>query len=174
MLGASTFGGVLVPSTLLALVFLALTNFLLVYKLERRDRFFYVLTKPQWGSWLVRGAYIMTAYGAFLMFGLVFFLAGREPPGFLLVLILVAALGTSIYSAFLFNQAKGRDLWQSSVLPVHLLAHAVVAGAATIGLAASLGTSLSPVTPLMGRVLAGGFHQSLILHIHNVFLDIIR
>ena len=38
----------MMPAALLALVFLALTNLLLVYKLERRDRFIYVLTRPQW------------------------------------------------------------------------------------------------------------------------------
>ena len=40
------------------------------------------------------------------------------------------ALGAAVYTAFLFGQAEGRDLWQSSLLPVHLVVQALMAGAA--------------------------------------------
>src|SRR5262249_7741505 len=40
------------------------------------------------------------------------------------------AAGSACYSAFLFAQAKGRDLWQSPVFFLHLLVHAMVAGSA--------------------------------------------
>ncbi len=155
LLGAPFSFATISTALLASLVFLGLTNFLLVYKLERRDRFFYVLVKPQWGSWLTRGAYIMTAYGLLATIALLLALASIRPPPLLLVLVLVGAFGTAVYSAFLFNQAKGRDLWQSPVLPLHLMAHAVVAGAATLGLLSGSATTMS-------RLLAGGLAVSLL------------
>jgi formate-dependent nitrite reductase membrane component NrfD len=38
------------------------------------------------------------------------------------------ALATSVYTAFLFGQCKGRDFWQSPALIVHMLVHAPLAG----------------------------------------------
>ncbi|MBP9874219.1 MAG: 4Fe-4S dicluster domain-containing protein, partial [Haliscomenobacter sp.] len=48
----------------LALVFLGATGALLVKDLDRPDRFLNVLLRPQWGSWLVRGGYAISVYGA--------------------------------------------------------------------------------------------------------------
>jgi formate-dependent nitrite reductase membrane component NrfD len=42
------------------------------------------------------------------------------------------AIASACYSAFLFAQAKGRDLWQSPLFLWHLLVQAFVAGSATI------------------------------------------
>jgi Ni/Fe-hydrogenase subunit HybB-like protein len=39
---------------------------------------------------------------------------------------------TAVYTAYLFAQARARDLWQSPLLPPHLLAQAAVAGAAVL------------------------------------------
>jgi Ni/Fe-hydrogenase subunit HybB-like protein len=39
---------------------------------------------------------------------------------------------TAIYTGYLFAQAKGRDLWQSPLLPPHLLIEAVLAGSAVL------------------------------------------
>ena len=39
---------------------------------------------------------------------------------------------TAIYTAYLFAQAKARDLWQSPLLPPHLLVQALLAGSATL------------------------------------------
>jgi formate-dependent nitrite reductase membrane component NrfD len=38
------------------------------------------------------------------------------------------AVGVAVYTAFLFGQAEGRDLWQSSVLPIHLIIQALMVG----------------------------------------------
>jgi len=51
---------------------------------------------------------------------------------------LVASIGmplavlTAIYTAYLFAQARARDLWQSALLPAHLAVQAVLAGAAAL------------------------------------------
>ena len=39
---------------------------------------------------------------------------------------------TAIYTAYLFAQAKARDLWQSPLLPPHLLVQALLAGSASL------------------------------------------
>ena len=41
-------------------------------------------------------------------------------------------LATACYTAYLFAQAKARDLWQSPLLPAHLAVQAVLAGAAAL------------------------------------------
>jgi formate-dependent nitrite reductase membrane component NrfD len=48
------------------------------------------------------------------------------------------AIASAGYSAFLFAQARGRDLWQSPILFWHLLVKSVIAGAATLILIGSL------------------------------------
>ena len=48
---------------LMTLFFMGLTGALLVKDLDRPDRFLYVLLRPQWRSWLVKGAYIITVFG---------------------------------------------------------------------------------------------------------------
>jgi formate-dependent nitrite reductase membrane component NrfD len=77
----------------------------------------------------VRGAYVITAYGLLLGVQLGAGLAGRPVPLFVTTLTILAAAATAVYTAFLFGQSKGRDLWQSSQLGPHLVVQALVAGA---------------------------------------------
>jgi len=133
---ASTLFNIVCPG--LALVGLAATTALLVFDLKRPDRFFYLLTKPNFRSWLVIGTYFLLAYGA-LGFG--WLLAGiftGSVPSVLQWLSAALAIASACYSAFLFAQAKGRDLWQSPVFLWHLLVQALVAGAATLLIAGIL------------------------------------
>ncbi|MBI3993648.1 MAG: polysulfide reductase NrfD [Candidatus Lambdaproteobacteria bacterium] len=120
-----------VALAVLSLVFLGLTGALLVKDLDRPERFLYVLLRPQWRSWLTRGAYIITAFGAATTLWLGLLLAGFGHDGALPwlhgLLVLLAAL-TAIYTAFLFAQAKGRDAWQSPLLPLHMLLRSVLTG----------------------------------------------
>ncbi len=126
---------------LLALIFLALTTVLLIADLKRPERFFFVLTKPQWRSWLTRGAYILVIYGLILSLWFLATLIGGEEtrqfpwtglratlfwPGIILAIL------SAIYTGFLFGQAEGRDFWQSPLMPIHLLVQAVLAGAAML------------------------------------------
>src|SRR5438132_137189 len=43
-------------------IFLALTGGLLIWDLEHPARFYLIFTKPQWKSWLVKGAFIIFGY----------------------------------------------------------------------------------------------------------------
>ena len=115
----------------MAIIFLAITGILLIKDLGRPDRFLFVLLRPQWRSWLTRGAYIITGYGAVLTAWIVANYLARdgiliylEPLGILLGLL------AAVYTAFLFAQAKGRDFWQSPVLGLHMIIHALMAGLA--------------------------------------------
>ena len=54
---------------------------------------------------------------------------------------------TAIYTAFLFAQAKARDLWQSPLLPPHLLVQAIIAGAGAMIIVAGT-TEPDAVLPL--------------------------
>src|SRR5262249_37588726 len=61
-----------------ALVFLALTAGLLVADLKKPRRFLSVLLRPQWRSWLVRGAYLLTGYGLLVTVWLLAHLTGAS------------------------------------------------------------------------------------------------
>ena len=112
-----------------AMVFLAITGALLVKDLGRPDRFLYVLLRPQWRSWLTRGAYIITAYGALLTAWMITSYFGWQTAlSFIEPLAIVFALLSAVYTAFLFAQAKGRDFWQSPMLGVHMIIHSLMAG----------------------------------------------
>jgi Fe-S-cluster-containing dehydrogenase component len=113
---------------IITLIFMGLTGALLVKDINRPDRFLYVLLRPQWKSWLVRGAYIITVFGGLVSLKLLdnYLQLGFDwlwIPG-----IVFAGLG-AVYTAFLFNQARARDLWQTPIQSaIHMLVHAVMAG----------------------------------------------
>ncbi len=117
-------------------VFLAATGVLLVGDLKQPGRFLFLLTRSNWSSWLVKGAYVL---GAFATGAAIWFLAGVADAGGMIevLAIPVALLGASTagYTAFLFGQCEGRDLWQTPLLLPLLLARAVVAGASAFAVA---------------------------------------
>ncbi len=124
-------------SLALGLFFLMATTVLLVKDLDQARRFIYVLLRPQWKSWLVKGGYALTIYGALLTLSA----AGKffnwpNVEMFANWAAAVFAVITAVYTAFLFAQAKGRDFWQSPVLPLHMLVHAFMAGAAILAVCA--------------------------------------
>ena len=116
----------------LALVGLAATSVLLIFDLKRPDRFFYLITKPNFRSWLVIGSYFLLGYGVLAGGWLLCGILVGSVPGVLQWFAAAFAVASACYSAFLFAQAKGRDLWQSPLFLWHLLVQALVAGSATI------------------------------------------
>ncbi len=127
---------------IVALLFTAITTALLVYDLEKPGRFVYIVTHPQWRSWLARGAFLLMGFS--LVAGLWFLLEagaafGWVDAGFTSALrpwfawvTIPLALGAASYTAFLFAQAEGRDLWQSPLLPFHMSLQAVMVGAGAL------------------------------------------
>jgi Ni/Fe-hydrogenase subunit HybB-like protein len=113
-----------------------------------------IFARPQWRSWLARGAFLIAGFGAILAAHLALAWLGRDT----MLLPLAAlgaplALGTAVYTAFLFAQAKARDLWQSPLLPPHLLVQALLAGA---GASLPLAVVVAPraVEPLLWMLFA--------------------
>jgi len=151
----------------IGIVFLLLTGLLLIGDLKRPARFLWVLIRPQWRSWLTRGAWILTFFGASTVALAVSDVLGADGTRRILA-PLTAALGagTAVYTAFLFWQAKGRDLWQSPLLPVHLLVQAGIAGIAVMLIVAVAappisGQALSGLTSWLQRAL--GAHVFLVM-----------
>jgi Fe-S-cluster-containing dehydrogenase component/formate-dependent nitrite reductase membrane component NrfD len=122
----------------IALVGLAATSALLIFDLKRPDRFFYLITKPNFRSWLVIGTYFLLGYGGLAAAWLLCGMFGGSVPGVLQWSAAAFAIASACYSAFLFAQAKGRDLWQSPLFLWHLLVQAFVAGSSIILIAGIL------------------------------------
>ncbi len=138
-LGIAPFDGLTaVVIGLLSLVFIGITTVLLVYDLDRPERFFTILIRPQWRSWLTRGAFLLVGFTVvaglwwLVETGALFGLLPAETAALVrpygLWVGVVLAVGAAIYTAFLFGQAEGRDLWQSTLLPFHLVIQALLVG----------------------------------------------
>jgi Fe-S-cluster-containing dehydrogenase component/formate-dependent nitrite reductase membrane component NrfD len=118
-----------------AILFLTITGILLVMDLDQPKRFLYVLFRPQWKSWLSKGSFAITGYGAFLAVAILGMFVDLGIIGTIVYWIAAAlAILTAVYTAFLFAQARGRDFWQSPMLSVHMLVHSIMAGAALFAL----------------------------------------
>jgi len=153
--------GVGIMPPVVAGVFLGLTAVLLVGDLKQPRRFTYLLTRSNWSSWLVKGAYVL---GLFALGSAAWFVAGvmEIDRGVQVLAVPVALLGaaTAGYTAFLFAQCEGRDLWQTPLLLPLLLARAVVAGAAAYAVADVFMTVRSPEVvrwTMLGGIVAIGF-----------------
>jgi hypothetical protein len=130
LLGVSAPGGLLfgriVP--LVALAFFALTGAILIADLEHPARFYMIFTRPAVAQLAGEGRLSSSpGFGAVLAAHLLFDLTGRPHRIlFLGVVGLPLAVASAVYTAYLFAQAKARDLWQNPLLPPHLLVQADV------------------------------------------------
>lgn len=155
----------------IATVTLGLTGLFLIMDLDRPERFWLILARPQWKSWLAIGAYIITAYAGLLVAILALFYGGPILRmdwllGWTYHLTMPFAVMTAIYTAFLFAQAKGRDLWQSPLLPFHLLVQAMICGSGLIAVIGALLGDHTAIVGLCGSVLM----LSLTAHLFLVFI----
>jgi Fe-S-cluster-containing dehydrogenase component/formate-dependent nitrite reductase membrane component NrfD len=113
----------------LALLFTALTTLLLVWDLEHKMRFLRVVFMPQTRSWLARGAFVLIGYtGVCGLFWLATLFGISSAATALLWPTVILGFLAAIYTAFLFGQCEGRDLWQTPLLSVHLLVQALLCG----------------------------------------------
>lgn len=147
----------------LALLFLSLTGLLLVMDLDQPTRFLYVLLRPHWSSWLVKGGYSITIFGGLItvLIGSMFIDMGILADVALWLTGAVAVV-VAVYTAFLFAQAKGRDFWQSPTLAVHMLVHSFMAGAAAMALVTFVSAESADWTTYLGTVMAIGIGVNLL------------
>jgi len=174
--GVLAFSGPLVryvaPSVTLA--FLGVTGVLLIWDLKHPMRFYLIFTRHHWRSWLVRGSFVIGAYGAatsaFLLAGILAGTgaiptsAGNTAEAIVGGFGVAGAVGTACYTAFLFAQAKARDLWQSPLLPPHLAVQAAMVGAASLLIfaAGGIGPTGAEVALETTLALAAGTHLVLV------------
>ena len=129
---------------IIALFFTVLTTYLLVVDLARPKLFLTLLTRPNTRSWLVRGAWILIAFSTTVPLAMAARFFGFADAVEVLRW-LNAGLGLSVagYTAFLFAQCEGRDLWQSRLLLPHLLVQACLCGFAVLAPFADASHALS-------------------------------
>ncbi|HEU4510890.1 MAG TPA: 4Fe-4S dicluster domain-containing protein [Pyrinomonadaceae bacterium] len=114
-------------------VFLAITGGLLLWDLEHPERFHLIFTRPQWRSWLVKGAFIIAGYTLVLALHFVAsLLASTSFQTWLMIAGIPLSMMTAVYTAYLFAQAKARDMWQNPLLPPHLFFQAMLLGSAIL------------------------------------------
>ncbi len=143
------------PETI-AIVMALLTLGLLVEDLARPALFYRLLTRPNWKSWLVRGgvllgAFVATAAGALALRANRFDAAAE---GFRALTALLG-VGVAAYTAMLFAQCKGRDLWESPMLAPHLVVQALLCGGASLLALAPRSGALAAVTILSAAAHVG-------------------
>ena len=128
-----------------AMVFMLITVILLIKDLSQPRRFLNILLRPQWKSWVARGAFILIGFT--VVAGLWWLIEGAAHLNWLSSdiasslrsvfawITLPLALFSVIYTAFLLGQAEGRDMWQTPLLPFQLLSQsAMVASGVFIAL----------------------------------------
>lgn len=163
-------GGALVVAMMLA------TTALLIADLEKPARFLFILLRPQWRSWLTRGTIFLIGFstiagawwaletGAYLELVPASLAESARP--YLLLSGLPFAIGTAIYTAFLFGQAEGRDLWQSPLLPAHLFVQAAMMGGASL----LVMSALAPVPEAIATVARWTFALAAVADLFVVLL----
>ncbi|MCP4356797.1 MAG: polysulfide reductase NrfD, partial [Chloroflexi bacterium] len=135
-------------SSFAALVMIGITTGLLVYDLEKPKRFLSIVFRPQWKSWLAKGALLLIGFSIvvgtlWLSLEISWIIEPFIEREHLLSLYdwvriiglfvgVPLAAGAAMYTAFLFGQAEGRDFWQSALLPFHMLIQALMAGSAAL------------------------------------------
>jgi len=147
----------------LSLIFIAATLAALIGDLARKERFAYVLRFPQRRSWLSMGTFILIAYT--LLCGSYWWSELANYPGVSRLLVwptVGSGFLAVVYTAFLFGQCEGRDLWQTPLLPVHLLVQSVMSSAAVLAL---LPVAWGGGTPQSNAVAAGVLSVCLVLHL---------
>jgi Fe-S-cluster-containing dehydrogenase component/formate-dependent nitrite reductase membrane component NrfD len=113
--------------------FLAITGGLLIWDLEHPERFHLIFTRPQWRSWLVKGAFIIAGYTLVLLLHFIASWAGSTSlQSWLMIFGIPLSVLTAVYTAYLFAQAKARDMWQNPLLPPHLLVQSLLLGSAVL------------------------------------------
>jgi len=129
-LGVTGFAELWLPE-LLALVFTSITTLLLVADLKRPAKFLSLLLRPNTKSWLVKGAWVLMSFSGAAFVALAArwlgYPAVADATRWVCAFLAIFAAG---YTAFLFAQCEGRDLWQHQTrLFPHLLAQAVLGAA---------------------------------------------
>jgi Fe-S-cluster-containing dehydrogenase component len=131
----------------IAIAMSLLTLGLLVEDLARPALFYRLLTRPNWKSWLVRGGVLLGAFTATAAGAMALRAARLETAAEALRAVTgLLGVGVAAYTAMLFAQCRGRDLWESPMMAPHLVVQAVMCGGATLLALAPASGPLAAVT----------------------------
>lgn len=125
----------LMNTSIISLIFMTLTAALLIKDLRQPKRFLYIVFRPQFKSWLARGTYIILSFCTILL--LLIIASAMENKLFVNVMLAIAIPGavlTTIYTAYLFGQAKGRAFWKNNLSSTFMLFHAIIFGCMGVSL----------------------------------------
>lgn len=159
-----------------SMVFTLFTVILLIKDLSQPRRFLNILLRPQWKSWVARGAFILVGFT--VVAGFWWLLEGATMLGWLgdrivsgirpllAWITLPLALFAVIYSAFLLGQAEGRDMWQTPLLPLQLLSQSFMVAS---GMFLTLGLFVQFSSALF-NFLTGVFIASLVINLGMTLL----
>ena len=150
----------------IGLGFMAITGVLLIKDLDRPMRFLYVMLRPNWSSWLVKGAYILAAYGAVLsaVMAIVLLDEFTSLPVSMDWLTYLAWIGipvaalTGVYTAWLLQQAKARSWAQDRWLPAKFLLETAAIGGATLAILVGGVLEIAIGVVALGLILVHGHH----------------
>jgi formate-dependent nitrite reductase membrane component NrfD len=146
------------------MAFAAFTALVLVIDLERPERFYYILTRPNWTSWLARGAFLLTAHGAVATLWVALYLAGWIGAlVWLAPVALAVAFAATVYTGFLFAQGLARDLWQGPHNTIDLIVQSVAEGSAALLITAVIAGGEAATIRTLGLTLAFAALSHLIL-----------
>jgi Fe-S-cluster-containing dehydrogenase component/formate-dependent nitrite reductase membrane component NrfD len=124
---------VTVAGPIVAVVFAIFTAVVLIIDLERPERFLYILLRPNWTSWMARGAVLLTLHGGVAWLWVMCAVFGWTAAlTWLAPVAILAAIGATAYTGLLFAQGLARDLWQGPHATVDLMVQAVAEGAAAM------------------------------------------
>ena len=166
----SALSGLAAP--LVSAIFSGLTALVLVMDLERPERFYYILTRPNWSSWMARGAFLLTAHGAIAgLWLLAWFLDLSSVITVMAALTLPIALGTTAYTGLLFAQGLARDLWQGPHATVDLVAQSAAEGSAALLVATIFVPVDLWVVTTLGWTLAGATALHLLILVSENLLS---
>jgi formate-dependent nitrite reductase membrane component NrfD len=142
---------------------LAATGALLITDLRRPERFYYILIRPNWKSWMTWGTYFITLDAILTVFWVLAAMAGAtNAMGTLFWPFFNDTATTEIYTGFFFAQGSARDLWKGSENTLDIGVQTVVKGAAGLIFFGTIFPIADQTEALvfLGRVLTGG----LLLH----------
>lgn len=155
-----------------SVVFAVATAGVLVIDLERPERFFYILTRPNWTSWMARGAFLLTAHGALAgLWVLLYWTGSTGALVWIAPVAMAAAFAATVYTGFLFAQGLARDLWQGPHGTLDLIAQAAAEGCAALLLVAMVAGGAPATIRTLALTLAFAvLAHVLILLLEHVFV----
>jgi formate-dependent nitrite reductase membrane component NrfD len=144
-----------VAGPIVSVIFAVATSIVLVIDLERPERFYYILTRPNWTSWLARGAFLLMGHSSIAgLWVLVYWLGFTDLLVWLAPLAMAAAFGATVYTGFLFAQGLARDLWQGPHNTIDLIAQAVAEGSAAMLLVSAIVGAPAATTRVLALTMA--------------------